>query len=175
MTIHTILRMGDPVLLQKASLVTFDNPAALTQLIADMRETMIAADGAGLAAPQIGISQQLVIYELNDNPRYPDVEAIPFTVLINPVITPLVNQQQAGWEGCLSLPGLRGEVARYTRIRVDYQDVHGQSQSMEVEGFHARVVQHEVDHLLGILYPMRMKDMSRFGFRDELEQHGVTT
>jgi len=164
MTVREILKMGDPRLLRVAEPVTeFDTPAMKT-LIADMFDTMHAANGAGLAAPQIGVNLQLVIYGFKNNERYPDAPAVPETVLINPVLTPLSDEKEEAFEGCLSVPGLRGSVPRFTRLRYEGVDQHGQPIRREVEGFHARVVQHEVDHLLGILYPMRIEDFSKFGY-----------
>eukprot|EP01030_Chromulinospumella_sphaerica_P010038 gene10038-9846_t len=158
--------MGDPRLLRVAEPVTeFDTPAMRT-LIADMFDTMHAANGAGLAAPQIGVNLQLVIFGFKQNLRYPDAPQVPETVLINPVLTPLSDQQEEGFEGCLSVPGLRGSVPRYTRLRYQGVDQYKQPILREVDGFHARVVQHEVDHLLGILYPMRIRDFSRFGYTE---------
>lgn len=164
MTIREILKMGDPRLLRVADPVTeFDTPA-MKALIADMFDTMHAANGAGLAAPQIGVNLQLVIYGFKNNERYPDAPAVPETVLINPVLTPLSDAKEEAFEGCLSVPGLRGSVPRFTRLRYEGVDQHGQPIRREVDGFHARVVQHEVDHLLGILYPMRIEDFSKFGY-----------
>ena len=142
--------------------------AELDALIADMFETMHAADGAGLAAPQIGVNLQLVIFGFRQSPRYPDAPPVPETVLLNPVLTPLSEETEAGWEGCLSVPGLRGMVPRYTRLHYSGVDQFGQPISREVEGFHARVVQHECDHLIGVLYPMRVKDFSQFGYTEVL-------
>ncbi len=168
MSIHTILKMGDPRLLRQAQPVTqFDSPELHT-LIADMFDTMHAANGAGLAAPQIGVDLQLVIFGFKDNARYPDAPAVPPTVLINPQLTPLSEQLEDGWEGCLSVPGLRGMVPRWTLLRYTGFDQFGTIIEREVEGFHARVVQHECDHLAGILYPMRVRDFSRFGYTEVL-------
>ena len=169
MTIHTILKMGDPRLLRQAQPVTrFDTPE-LHQLVADLQDTMVAANGAGLAAPQIGVDLQVVLFGSNElNPRYPDAPVVPRTVLLNPVITPLGDEQEEGWEGCLSVPGLRGVVPRWRRIRYQGFDERGHIIDREVEGFHARVVQHECDHLWGMLYPMRVRDFSRFGFTEVL-------
>ena len=169
MTIHTILKMGDLRLLSVARPVTgFDTPA-LHQLVADMIETMTAANGAGLAAPQIGVDLQLVIFGTGAaNPRYPEAPVVPRTVLLNPVITPLGDEEEEGWEGCLSVPGLRGIVPRWQRIRYQGFDLAGNPIDREAEGFHARVVQHECDHLQGVLYPMRVRDFSRFGFTEVL-------
>ena len=171
MTIREILKMGDPRLLRVAEPVKeFDTPA-LHALIADMFETMHAVDGAGLAAPQIGVNLQLVIFGVKRNQRYPDAPGVQENVLINPVLTPLSDEMEEGFEGCLSVPGLRGSVPRHTRLRYEGVDQFGQRIRREVDGFHARVVQHEVDHLLGILYPMRIKDFSRFGFTEVMFPH----
>jgi peptide deformylase len=160
--------MGDPRLLQVAQPVQqFDTPQ-LHALITDMLDTMQAHNGAGIAAPQIGVSQQLVIFGGMKSPRYPDAEAIPFTVLINPTLTPLTEEQQDGWEGCLSVPGLRGLVPRYTQLQYQGMDQFGHLIDRTVSDFHARVVQHEVDHLLGILYPARIRDITQFGFIEAL-------
>ena len=169
MTVHAILKMGDPRLLRVAQAVAeFDTPA-LHRLVADMEDTMAHANGAGLAAPQIGVDLQLVIFGSGlVNPRYPEAPVVPKTVLINPVITPLGDAEEEGWEGCLSVPGLRGAVPRWQRIRYQGLDVFGQAIDREVEGFHARVVQHECDHLIGVLYPMRVRDFSKFGFTEVL-------
>ncbi|MEJ0098332.1 MAG: peptide deformylase [Pseudomonadota bacterium] len=168
MAIRTILRMGDPLLLRRSEEVTrFDTPG-LRALILDMEETMRDANGAGLAAPQIGVSQRVVIFGFERNERYPDAPAVPKTVLINPVLTPLDGGEELGWEGCLSVPGMRGMVPRHLRLRYQGQDQFGHAIDRTVDGFHARVVQHEVDHLDGILYPMRMRDLSKFGFQDVL-------
>ena len=168
MAICTILRMGDPLLLQRANEVArFDTPE-LHALIGDMQDTMHHAHGAGLAAPQIGVSLRVVIFGFVHNDRYPDAPAVPFTVLVNPVLTTLGNDIEEGWEGCLSVPGMRGLVPRHARLRYQGFDPSGNIIDRTVEGFHARVVQHEVDHLDGILYPMRVRDMTRFGFQDAL-------
>ncbi len=168
MTIRTILKMGDPRLLRVAQPVTgFDTPE-LHALVADMFDTMHAANGAGLAAPQIGVDLQLVIFGFSKTDRYPDAPPVPETVLINPTITPLSDVEEDGWEGCLSVPGLRGVVPRWSRIRYTGVDLAGQPIDREAEGFHARVVQHECDHLVGKLYPMRVRDFSRFGFTSVL-------
>ena len=162
--IHPILKMGDERLLRVAQKVTtFDTPE-LHQLIADMFETMVDANGVGLAAPQIGVDLQIVVFGFDDNPRYPDAPAVPRTVLINPVLTPLSDLQEDGSEGCLSVPGMRGQVPRWANLRYQGVDQFGTLIEREVDGFHARVVQHDCDHLNGILYPMRIKDMTRFGF-----------
>lgn len=168
MAIREVLKMGDPRLLQKARPVEALDTPELHQLVCDMTETMRHLDGAGLAAPQIGVDLQVVIFEVADNPRYPDAEAVPFTVLVNPVLTPLSDLMEEDWEGCLSLPGLRGRVPRHARLRYQGCDANGQVIDRVVEGFHARVVQHETDHLLGILYPMRMRDLRNFGFTGAL-------
>lgn len=169
MTVRDILKMGDARLLRIAEPVqAFDTPE-LHALIADMRETMAAVNGAGLAAPQMGVNLQVVIFgSTARNPRYPDRPLVPPTVLINPVITPLGPEEEEDWEGCLSVPGLRGVVPRWSRIRYTGFDAAGQPIDRTVDGFHARVVQHECDHLIGKLYPMRVRDFSRFGFTEVL-------
>ncbi len=169
MTVRTILKMGDPRLLRHARLVEcFDTPE-LHALVQDLLDTMADAHGAGLAAPQIGVDLQVVIFGSDQpNPRYPDAPPVPRTVLINPVITPLSDQEEEGWEGCLSVPGMRGVVPRWRRIRYTGSDAQGRRIDRVAEGFHARVVQHECDHLWGTLYPMRMRDFSRFGFTEVL-------
>ncbi len=168
MPVREIIKMGDPRLLRQAELITAFNTPELHVLIADMFDTMHAANGAGLAAPQIGVNLQLVIFGFGSNSRYPEAPPVPETVLLNPVLTPLADEMEDGWEGCLSVPGLRGVVPRYTRMRYSGLDPYGQPIDREVEGFHARVVQHECDHLIGVLYPMRIKDFSRFGYTDVL-------
>lgn len=168
MAVREILKMGDARLLRQAQPVRdFDTPA-LRELLQDMMDTMVAANGAGLAAPQIGVDLQVVVFGFQHNERYPDAPPVPMTVLINPVITPLSDELVEGWEGCLSVPGLRGVVPRHQRIRYQGFDASGQSIDREAEGFHARVVQHECDHLAGLLYPMRVRDFSRFGFTEVL-------
>ncbi|OIR16203.1 peptide deformylase [mine drainage metagenome] len=168
MATREVLRMGDARLLRRAEeLVLFDT-LELHALLADMRDTMLARDGVGLAAPQIGVNLRVVIFEVNKNPRYPDAETVPQTVLINPVLTPLTDAMEDGWEGCLSIPGMRGLVPRYTHLRYQGRDEYGALIDRTVSGFHARVVQHECDHLDGILYPMRIRDMKDFGFSDVL-------
>ncbi|MDE2344339.1 MAG: peptide deformylase [Betaproteobacteria bacterium] len=168
MAVREVLRMGHPLLLQRAEPVTrFDAPE-LHALLQDMRDTMAHLDGAGLAAPQIGVSLQVVIFGVSANPRYPDAETVPMTVLINPELTMLDETQEDGWEGCLSVPGFRGVVPRYTRLRYRGFDEMGKPIDRVAEGFHARVVQHECDHLIGVLYPMRVRDFSRFGFTEVL-------
>jgi len=168
MTVREILRMGDPRLLRVAEPVREFGTPAMQELIADMFDTMHAANGAGLAAPQIGVNLQLVIFGFKQNLRYPDAPQVPETVLINPVLTPLSEEKEEGFEGCLSVPGLRGSVPRFTRLRYQGVDQFNQPILREVDGFHARVVQHEVDHLHGILYPMRISDFSKFGFTEVL-------
>lgn len=168
MAIRDVLKMGDPRLLASAHRVEDFASPELAQLIVDMRDTMRALDGAGLAAPQIGVGLQVVIFELSSNPRYPDVEQVPFTVLINPALTPQSDRLENGWEGCLSVPGMRGLVPRHVALRYQGYDAAGQPIDRSVSGFHARVVQHEVDHLNGILYPMRIRDLRDFGFTDTL-------
>ena len=161
------MRMGNPLLRQVAAPVTrFDQ--SLRELIADMDDTMRALNGAGIAAPQIGVSLRVVIFEVRENPRYPHVAPVPYTKLINPVLTPLGDEQEEGWEGCLSVPGMRGLVPRFRRLRYQGLGVDGEPLDRTVEGFHARVVQHEVDHLDGILYPQRIADLRNFGFEDAL-------
>lgn len=168
MATRTILRMGDASLLRRAEAVTqFDTPV-LDSLLADMRDTMRAMDGVGLAAPQIGVNLRVVIFEVSSNPRYPDAETVPQTVLINPVLTPLSDAMEEGWEGCLSIPGMRGLVPRYTHLRYQGCDEYGAAIDRTVAGFHARVVQHECDHLDGFLYPMRIRDLRNFGFNEAL-------
>jgi peptide deformylase len=167
--LHEILKMGDPRLLRVAQPVRAFATPELHALIADMFDTMAAANGAGLAAPQIGVDLQLVIFGTDaPNPRYPDAPPVPRTILINPRITPLSDEEEEGWEGCLSVPGLRGVVPRWKSIRYTGSDPDGRPIDRTAEGFHARVVQHEVDHLLGKLYPMRVRDFTRFGFTDVL-------
>jgi len=169
MAVREILKMGDARLLRTAQPVPVFDTDALHLLITDMLDTMRAANGAGLAAPQIGVDLQLVIFGSNDNnPRYPDRPVVPPTVLINPVITPMGDEEETDWEGCLSVPGLRGMVPRWSRIRYTGFDQYGDAIDRTVEGFHARVVQHECDHLWGKLYPMRVRDFSLFGFTDVL-------
>jgi peptide deformylase len=169
MTVRDILKMGDPRLLRVAQPVTGFDTDALHLLITDMLDTMRAVNGAGLAAPQIGVDLQLVIFGSNDrNPRYPDRPIVPPTVLINPVITPLGEAEESDWEGCLSVPGLRGVVPRWARIRYTGFDQYGDPMDRTVDGFHARVVQHECDHLIGKLYPMRVRDFTQFGYTDVL-------
>jgi len=166
--IREILRMGDPRLLERSREVERFGTKELQELLADMRDTMREADGAGLAAPQIGVPLRVVIFSVEANPRYPDAEPVPYTELVNPVLTPLSNEEEDGWEGCLSVPGFRGVVPRYTRLRYEGFDPVGRPIRRNVDGFHARVVQHETDHLDGILYPQRIRDMRQFGFTDIL-------
>ena len=167
MSVRPVLKMGEPLLLRVAAEVTrFD--AQLHELVSDMDDTMRALSGAGIAAPQIGVSARVVIFELKDNPRYPHITPVPYTVLVNPLVTPLTAEQDEGWEGCLSVPGMRGLVPRYRRLRYRGFDQHGAPIDRTVEGFHARVVQHEVDHLDGILFPQRVRDLRDFGFEDAL-------
>ena len=168
MAIREVLRMGHPVLREKAKPVEQFGTPELRALLEDMKETMAAKNGAGLAAPQIGVSQRVVIFGVDHNPRYPVAEPVPFTVLVNPKLVMLTREVEEDWEGCLSVPGMRGVVPRYTRLRYSGFDVEGNPIEREAEGFHARVVQHECDHLDGILYPQRMTDLSRFGFNEEL-------
>jgi peptide deformylase len=166
--VKTVLRMGEPLLLQKALPVTaFDTPE-LHALIEDMQDTMHAMNGAGIAAPQIGVSLQVVIFGVSRNPRYPDAEQVPFTVLINPTLAVVGDEIEEDWEGCLSVPGMRGIVPRYVRLHYKGFDQYGDAIDRLVSGFHARVVQHECDHLNGILYPMRITDLSQFGYTDVL-------
>ena len=159
--------MGEPLLRQVSLPVTSFDPALLA-LVADMDETMRHLNGAGIAAAQIGVSARVVIFELQENPRYPHLTPVPYTVLVNPLITPLSSEEDEGWEGCLSVPGLRGLVPRFRRVRYQGFDAHGAPIDRAVEGFHARVVQHEVDHLDGVLFPQRVRDLRNFGFEDVL-------
>lgn len=168
MAIKPVLRMGDPLLFAKAESVSeFDTPA-LHALIQDMQDTMESMNGAGIAAPQIGVSLRVVIFGVGVNPRYPDAEQVPYTVLINPTLRPVGDEIEDGWEGCLSVPGMRGIVPRYTRLHYTGFDQYGQPIDRLVSGFHARVVQHECDHLDGILYPMRIQDLRNFGYTEVL-------
>jgi peptide deformylase len=166
--IHQILKMGDARLLRVAQPVLEFNTPQLTALIADMFETMAHASGAGLAAPQIGVDLRLVIFGFRNNPRYPDAPTVPETVLINPVLTPLSEEMDEAWEGCLSVPGLRGLVPRWSKLRYEGVNQYGERICRDVEGFHARVVQHECDHLDGKLYPMRIRDLTQFGYTEVL-------
>jgi peptide deformylase len=172
--IHPVLRMGDPRLLGIAREVIDPSDHEIVTLIKDLRDTMAQQNGAGLAAPQIGVDLRVVIFGSGKpNPRYPDAPIVPPTVLINPQLTPLSNAMENGWEGCLSLPGLRGLVPRYTHLRYTGIGEFGEPIDRTVDGFHTRVVQHECDHLDGVLYPMRMRDFTRFGFVDELDAAGA--
>ena len=166
--IRQVLRMGDPRLWQTSLPVAQFNAPELHQLLQDMRDTMAHLNGAGLAAPQIGVQLRVVIFGVKSNPRYPGIDEVPDTVLINPVLTPLADEVEEGWEGCLSVPGMRGWVPRWRRLRYKGVDQFGKPFERDVEGFHARVVQHEVDHLDGVLYPMRIRDFTRFGFNEAL-------
>lgn len=168
MALRTILKMGDPRLLRVAQPVTDFDSADLRALVQDLRDTMAAAHGAGIAAPQIGVDLAVVIFGFERNERYPEAPPVPLTVLCNPVITPLSEALEDGWEGCLSVPGLRGVVPRHSRIRYAGFDPQGRPIDREAEGFHARVVQHECDHLFGTLYPMRVRDFTRFGYTEVL-------
>jgi len=163
-----VLKMGHPVLKQVAVPVERFGTRELLDLIVDMNDTMHAMNGAGLAAPQIGVALRVVVFEVQRNPRYPQAEAVPYTVLVNPELAPLDDEMEDGWEGCLSVPGLRGPVPRYKRLRYRGCDAHGLPIDRTVAGFHARVVQHEVDHLDGILYPMRLRDLRDLGYEDTL-------
>jgi peptide deformylase len=169
MAVRKILKMGDDRLLRVAQPVTAFNTPELHDLLQDLDDTMLAANGAGLAAPQIGVDLQVVVFGSGEvNPRYPDAPVVPYTVLINPVLTPLGDEEDDGWEGCLSVPGMRGVVPRFMRLRYQGYDPLGNPIDRTVEGFHARVVQHECDHLIGVLYPMRVRDFSRFGYTEVL-------
>ena len=168
MAVRPILKMGDPRLLQPAEPVRDFASPELKTLIEDMFDTMASAGGVGLAAPQIGVGLQVVIFGFERSERYPDAEPVPTTILVNPVIAPMGDEEEEDWEGCLSVPGLRGMVPRFRRIRYRGFSERGETIDRSVEGFHARVVQHECDHLTGMLYPMRMRDFSRFGFTEVL-------
>ncbi len=168
MAIREVLKMGDPRLLAVSEPVTEFGTAELDSLLTDMRDTMEHLNGAGLAAPQIGVNLRVVIFGVGSNPRYPDVEPVPHTVLINPTLIPLTEEIEDGWEGCLSVPGMRGVVPRYRDLRYTGFDAAGEPIDRSASGFHARVVQHEVDHLDGILYPRRIEDLTQFGFTDAL-------
>ncbi|MFQ5935353.1 MAG: peptide deformylase [Acidiferrobacterales bacterium] len=168
MAVKRVLKMGDPLLYQKAEPVQQFNTPELENLIGDMFDTMVSLNGAGLAAPQIGVSKRVVIFGFEANPRYPDAEPVPETVLINPVIEPIGDDSEEGWEGCLSVPGLRGLVTRHAKVRYGGYDQRGESLDRTVTGFHARVVQHECDHLDGVLFPMRLKDIRLMGFEEAL-------
>lgn len=166
--IREVLRMGDERLLQRAAEIERFGTAELAALLQDMRDTMAHLNGAGLAAPQIGVGLRVVIFGVKANPRYPDAEEVPDTVLINPVLQPLSDEVEEDWEGCLSVPGMRGVVPRWLRLRYSGSDEQGRRFERSVSGFHARVVQHECDHLDGILYPMRIRDLAKFGFNEAL-------
>ena len=166
--IRDVLKMGDPLLWRMSDRVERVPARELEELLVDMRDTMKAHNGAGLAAPQIGVPLRVVIFGVEANPRYPDAEPVPYTEIVNPVLAPLGDEIEEGWEGCLSVPGLRGVVPRYAALRYTGVDPQGHPIEREVSGFHARVVQHECDHLDGILYPMRMPDMRRFGYTEIL-------
>ena len=166
--IRDVLRMGDPRLWQKSLPVEQFNTPELNELFRDMRDTMAHLNGAGLAAPQIGVPLRVVIFGVKSNPRYPGIEEVPDTVLINPVLTPISDELEEGWEGCLSVPGMRGVVPRFRKLHYRGFDSEGKAFERSVDGFHARVVQHEVDHLDGVLYPMRIRDFTRFGFTEQL-------
>ena len=166
--IRPVLRMGDPRLIERSAPVTAFNTPELHALVQDMDDTMRAKNGAGIAAPQIGVQLQVVIFGVGLNPRYPDAEQVPYTVLINPLLDPVGQEMEQGWEGCLSVPGMRGIVPRHTQLRYTGFDQYGSPIDRTVSGFHARVVQHETDHLQGILYPMRISDLRNFGFNEEL-------
>ena len=168
MPVREILKMGDPRLLRVAQPVTEFGSPELRALVGDLFDTMAAANGAGIAAPQIGVDLAVVIFGFERNERYPDAPPVPRTVLVNPVVEPVGDVEEEGWEGCLSVPGMRGVVPRHSRIRYRGFDVEGQPIEREAEGFHARVVQHECDHLIGKLYPMRIRDFSRFGYTSVL-------
>jgi peptide deformylase len=168
MAIREVLKMGDPRLLRVALPVAAFGAPELETLVADMRDTMHAQNGAGLAAPQIGVGLRVVIFGVEANPRYPEAQPVPFTVLINPELTPIGEEMEEGWEGCLSVPGMRGLVPRYRQLRYTGFDAAGRPIDRTVGDFHARVVQHEVDHLDGILYPRRIRDLTQFGFTDVL-------
>ena len=168
MAVRSVLRMGDPRLLEVSRPVERFDTAELRELLTDMQDTMHALNGAGLAAPQIGVPLRVVIFGMQSNPRYPDAEPVPFTVLVNPVLEVLGDDLEEGWEGCLSVPGMRGWVPRYKRLRYRGLDASGHAIDRTVDDFHARVVQHECDHLDGVLYPMRVRDLRDFGFTEEL-------
>jgi len=168
MAVKAVLRMGDPRLLEVSRSVERFDTAELRELLIDMQDTMHALNGAGLAAPQIGVPLRVVIFGMQSNPRYPDAEPVPFTVLVNPVLETLGDDLEEGWEGCLSVPGMRGLVPRYKRLRYRGFDASGHAIDRTVDDFHARVVQHECDHLDGVLFPMRVRDLRDFGFTEEL-------
>ena len=175
MAVQEVIKMGHPLLLARAKEVeNFDSPE-LEQLLSDMKDTMAARNGAGLAAPQIAVSQRVVIFGVSDNPRYPDADSVPETILINPEISIIGTERDSAWEGCLSIPHMRGLVPRYTSIRYRGYDEKGKLIEREAHGFHARVVQHEVDHLDGVLYPQRIEDMRNFGFEEALFEEDLST
>ena len=173
MPVRAVLKMGHPILRQVAAPVAEFRTRELLDLVRDMDDTMRALNGAGLAAPQVGVSLRVVIFEVTRNPRYPDAGEVPYTVLVNPELTPLDDETEDGWEGCLSVPGLRGLVPRWRRLRYRGWDAHGRPIDRTVEGFHARVVQHEVDHLDGVLYPMRLRSLLDLGYEDTLFPRGA--
>ncbi len=173
MAVRPVLKMGHPLLRLVARPVTEFGTRELRELVRDMDDTMRSLDGAGLAAPQIGVSLRIVIFEVRQNPRYPEAGEVPYTVLVNPELTPIGDQLEDGWEGCLSVPGLRGLVPRHRRLRYRGHDLDGRPIDRTVEGFHARVVQHEVDHLDGILYPMRLRSLHDLGYEDTLFPKGA--
>jgi peptide deformylase len=173
MAVRTILKMGDSRLLRRAQPVSHFGTTELRELVEDMFDTMRAADGAGLAAPQIGVSLRVLIFGFERNLRYPEAPPVPETVLINPFVEAVTNETETGWEGCLSVPGMRGAVPRYTQIRYGGFDISGNPLQRSASGFHARVVQHEFDHLEGVLYPQRIRDMTKFGFASELPLNGA--
>ncbi|MDH3326168.1 MAG: peptide deformylase [Gammaproteobacteria bacterium] len=172
MPVKPVIKIGNPILNQISEPVSFIDDKLKQGLIQDMLDTMAAENGAGIAAPQIGVNQRIIIFGIGKNPRYPDAEPVPTTILINPVVTPLGDEKKDGWEGCLSVPGYRGLVERYTSVRYTGLNENGIRIDRVVSDFHAIVVQHEVDHLDGILYPQRIKDMSQFGLIEELEAAG---
>jgi len=175
MAVQEVIKIGHPLLLKRAIEVeNFDSPE-LDQLVCDMKETMAARNGAGLAAPQIAVSLRVVIFGVSENPRYPGAESVPETILINPEISIIGTERESAWEGCLSIPHMRGLVPRYTSIRYRGFDEKGKLIDREVHGFHARVVQHEVDHLDGVLYPSRIEDLRNFGFEDALFAEASST
>jgi peptide deformylase len=171
--VRAVLKMGHPILREVAAPVAEFRTRELLDLVRDMDDTMRALNGAGLAAPQVGVSLRVVIFEVTRNPRYPDAGEVPYTVLVNPELTPLDDKTEDGWEGCLSVPGLRGLVPRWRRLRYRGWDAHGRPIDRTVEGFHARVVQHEVDHLDGVLYPMRLRSLLDLGYEDTLFPRGA--
>jgi peptide deformylase len=175
MSARTVLKIGEKSLLENSNMVEKFDTFELDGLLSDMWDTMVAEDGAGLAAPQIGVNLRVVIFGYENNPRYPDAPSVPQTILINPTVVAMSDRMEEGWEGCLSVPGMRGLVPRYTDIQYSGFDQKGNPIKRLASEFHARVVQHECDHLDGILYPMRIKDMRNFGYRQELEANGIIT